>query len=104
MQKPLKPQQTDTFLTQEEMLAAKDYVHDLTAFFRHLILYAGVGLGLVILNALIVPDVFWAKWMLVPWGLALVCHAATIFELVNVFSHGWENRAARKRLSRLPPR
>lgn len=100
---PHSPSQTlDPFpLSKEERLAAIDYVHELKGLYRHLTYFVTLNVCLVLLNILINPSTFWAKWVICGWGIALFVHALATLEPVNILTRGWENRAARKRLLRM---
>lgn len=88
-------------LSKEERLAAIDYVHDLKGLYRHLTYFVTLNACLVLFNSVINPATFWAKWVICGWGIALFTHALATLEPVNIFTRGWENRAARKRLLRM---
>jgi len=58
---------------------ADRYVRRLQGFYAHLAAYVGVNTLLVVINLLTSPDVFWAIWPILGWGLKIGAHAAVVF-------------------------
>lgn len=48
-------------------------------FYIHAAVYAVVNLVLVIVNLIKTPQYFWAKWVLLDWGVGLGTHAWIAF-------------------------
>ena len=48
-------------------------------FYKHLAVYLAVSLLLVAINFLRSPDLFWAIWPILGWGLAIIIHAVSVF-------------------------
>ena len=58
---------------------ADRYVRRLEGFYAHLATYVGVNAMLVGINLLASPDVFWAIWPILGWGVKVGGHAVAVF-------------------------
>ena len=69
--------------TAEEELSLDDradrYVRRLEGFYAHLASYVGVNALLVGINLFTSPDVFWAIWPILGWGVKVAGHAVAVF-------------------------
>jgi hypothetical protein len=54
----------------------------------------------VIINLVSDPDHIWFTWLVLGWGVGVISHALSTFELVNFFSPEWEKKQVEKRLGR----
>ena len=86
-------------LTHEEQ-SAIEYVKDIKDFYSHLISYVGFITFLAIINLLTSPEYYWFIWPALGWGIGIISHALSIFEIVNFFSPEWEKKQVEKRLGR----
>lgn len=89
----------ETSFTYEEQQALK-YVRDLKGFYSHALTYVLVLSGLFILNWLTSPGYYWVMWPLLGWGVGLIAHGISVFEVFNLFGPDWEKRQVEKRLGR----
>ena len=48
-------------------------------FRTHLLVYAMVNAGLVIINLTTSPDHLWFQWPMFGWGIGLAAHAVTVY-------------------------
>ncbi|MGR3759013.1 2TM domain-containing protein [Roseobacteraceae bacterium NS-SX3] len=80
--------------------AAMEYVRDIRSFYVHALQYGAVMAGLLILNLLTSPGYFWVVWPALGWGIGLLIHGLSVFELIDVFGTEWEKRQIRKRLGK----
>ena len=55
---------------------------------------------LVVVNLLTFPRYFWAGWVAVAWGLALVLHGLRAFDRIPFLNADWEKRTVEKYLGR----
>ena len=90
---------TSEQLTLEEQRAI-EYVRDIKGFYSHLISYASVIFGLLLLNALTSPHYWWVIWPALGWGIGLAIHGLNVFEMFDVFGPDWEKKQIEKRLGR----
>jgi hypothetical protein len=83
----------------EELLKiARKRVQARVGFISHLLLYAAVNAGLVVIWALSERGYPWFVWPLVIWGAAVLVHAVTLW--IGPDSRG-EERAVERELDRL---
>jgi transcriptional regulator with XRE-family HTH domain len=82
----------------EEVLAFQ-HVRRLKRFYVHLGRYVLVIGALTAINFLS-PERMWVQWPALGWGIGLLFHAASTFELLPFFGADWEKRQAEKRLGR----
>ncbi|MDP2560013.1 helix-turn-helix domain-containing protein [Psychrobium sp. 1_MG-2023] len=89
----------DTVLSNEEIQAI-EHVKDIKDFYSHLINY-GLVLGvLFIINLLTSPDYIWAWWVAMGWGIGVISHGLSVFEVTNFFGAEWEKKQIEKRLNK----
>ena len=79
---------------------ALEYVRDVKAFYSSLATYLMVVPALFILNYFTSPGYFWAWWVLFGWGLGIVMHALSVFEVFSFLDANWEKKQVEKRLKR----
>ena len=104
--------QEDKIVTEEQVMGsqpteeqdkeqqAMEYVRDLKGFYAHLTSYVVVMIGLIAINLFTSPDYFWAKWPLMGWGIGVISHGLSVFEVINLFGADWERKQVEKRLGR----
>jgi len=77
-----------------------DHVRDIKAFYSHLIKYIVVVAGLLIVNLVLTPGYLWIRWVALGWGIGVLSHGLSVFEVFNFFKPDWEKRQIEKRLGR----
>ncbi|MGG9998949.1 2TM domain-containing protein [Pseudovibrio ascidiaceicola] len=77
---------------------AMEYVRDIRSFYMNLIQYAVVITALAVLNLLTSPGYLWFLWVAFGFGIGLVAHGLSVFEVINPFGGDWEKRQIKKRL------
>ena len=77
-----------------------EHVKDIKGFYSHLINYALVIMGLFIINFITSPNYYWAWWAAFGWGIGVVSHGLSVFEVYNFLGADWEKRQIEKRLNR----
>ena len=90
---------TSAKLTLEEEHAL-EYVRDLKGFYGNLIAFALTIPCLFILNFYLSPGYLWAWWAVLGWGIGIISHALTVFEVFSFFGADWEKKQEEKRLGR----
>ncbi|MFZ0545024.1 MAG: 2TM domain-containing protein, partial [Candidatus Promineifilaceae bacterium] len=58
---------------------ARESVEARLEFYRHLAIYVGVNVLLIIINLITSPDSLWFVWPLLGWGIGIVVHAVRVF-------------------------
>lgn len=86
-------------VTKEEILAL-EHVRKLRRFYTHLIQYTVVIGALAILNLIQTPRHFWVIWPALGWGVGLLIHASSVFDILPFFGAEWEKKQVEKRLGR----
>ncbi len=86
-------------ITQDEA-SAIEYVKDIKGFYSHLIKYACVMTLLVIINLVTSPNYIWVIWPALGWGVGVISHGLSVFEVFSFFSPQWEKKQIEKRLGR----
>jgi hypothetical protein len=81
-------------------MLAMAHVRKLKQFYMHVIQYAVVMGFLFVINLMTSPGYFWVIWPALGWGLGLLSHAASIFDLLPFFGANWEKKQVEKRLGR----
>lgn len=89
---------SDTYNDEETRII--EHVQDIKGFYSHLINYAVVVLGLFLLNFLVSPGYYWAWWAALGWGIGLISHGLSVFEVYSFFGADWEKKQIEKRLGR----
>lgn len=90
---------TEQQLTFDEERAI-EYVRDIKGFYSHLITYLAVMPFLFLINYLSYSGDFWAIWPALGWGVGVVTHGLSAFEVFTVFGADWEKKQIEKRLGR----
>ena len=88
-----------TKLTYEESKAL-EYVRDIKGFYAHLISYVLVIPILIAVNILYSPEYMWVWWTTLGWGVGVISHGMTVYEVFNLFGADWERKQVEKRLGR----
>lgn len=86
-------------MTWEEQKAL-EYVRDVKGFYSHAITFAIVITALFILNLVMTPSYLWVIWVILGWGIGIVSHGVSVFEVFSFFGADWEKRQIEKRLKR----
>lgn len=86
-------------ITEDEKQAI-EYVKSIKEFYSHLVTYLLVITGLFVINYFTSPDYWWAVWPALGWGIGIVSHALSAFEILNIFGPDWERKQVEKRLGR----
>ncbi|MGF1723921.1 2TM domain-containing protein [Photobacterium nomapromontoriensis] len=86
-------------VTQEEKKVIEQ-VREIKGFYSHLITYGLVITLLFGINLFTDPSYIWAWWPAMGWGIGIVSHGLSAFEVLNFFGADWEKRQIEKRLGR----
>ncbi|OEE66283.1 XRE family transcriptional regulator [Enterovibrio norvegicus FF-33] len=100
LQKEPEPEMTADINITEEETRVLNQVREIKGFYSHLVSYVLVITGLFILNFMTSPDYIWAWWPAMGWGIGIVSHGLSAFEVLNLFGPEWEKKQVEKRLGR----
>ena len=74
--------------------AKQRFDHEL-GFYFHLVVFAAVNIGLVLVDWL-TGGGWWFYWVLLGWGIGLVVHGFVTFVGEGRFARNWEDRKIRQ--------
>ena len=86
-------------MTWEEQRAL-EYVRDVKGFYSHLATFAILMPFIFVVNYMTSPHYMWAWWSFFGWGIGVVAHGLSVFEVFPFFDEKWEKRQVEKRLGR----
>ncbi|MFT6195176.1 MAG: transcriptional regulator with XRE-family HTH domain [Cognaticolwellia sp.] len=89
---------SDNYSAEESRII--DHVRDIKGFYSHLINYTVVILTLFLVNFLTSPGYYWAWWPAFGWGIGLISHGISVFEVYSFFGADWEKKQIEKRLGK----
>jgi len=81
---------------ENKYIRAKERVEELKNFYSHITAYTIVIVGLAALNYF--ADgwrYIWFLWVAFGWGIGIISHAISTFNLNPFFNKDWENRKIR---------
>ena len=76
------------------------HVRKVKSFYVHLTQYLIVISILAVVNLTSYPNYLWFVWPALGWGLGLLAHGATVFNVVPFLDGAWERRQVEKFLGR----
>ncbi|KJG39718.1 XRE family transcriptional regulator [Photobacterium angustum] len=93
------PMNKEISITEDEKQAI-NYVKGIKGFYSNLTTYVLVISALLVINYFTSPGYWWAVWPALGWGIGIVSHALSAFEVLNIFGPEWEKKQVEKRLGR----
>ena len=91
---------TNETLVHQNEAKALEYVRDLKGFYTHLGSYITTVILLFVINYIVTPGYIWAWWAAMGWGIGVISHGLSVFEVFNFYGPDWEKRQVEKRLGR----
>jgi len=79
---------------------AMEYVRDIKSFYMHALQYVLVITVLTVVNLMTNPEYLWVLWVIFGWGISVLVHGLSVFEIFNLFGDEWERRQIQKRMNR----
>lgn len=77
-----------------------EYVRDIKGFYTHILIYFLVVIPLSIASLSAANPTLWALWPWAWWGLGVVIHGLSVFEVFNILGPKWEKKQIEKRLGK----
>lgn len=96
----MEPQMNDEIKVTTDEKIALEQVRAIKSFYSNLISYVSVITLLFIINFITDPSYIWAWWPAMGWGIGIVSHGLSAFEVLNFFGPDWEKKQVEKRLER----
>ena len=93
------PMNKEINITEDEKQAI-NYVKGIKGFYSNLTTYVLVISALFVINYFTSPGYWWAVWPALGWGIGIVSHALSAFEVLNIFGPEWEKKQVEKRFGR----
>jgi len=78
---------------------AMEYVRDIKSFYMHALQYVLVITVLTVVNLMTNPEYLWVIWVAIGWGVGVLVHGLSVFEIFNLFGDEWERRQIQKRMN-----
>lgn len=91
---------TPSNLAEAEETVAFARVRRIKGFYLHIVKYVVVIALLSIINLVTSPHYFWAIWPALGWGIGLIGHGLTTFDMVPFLNADWEKRKVETYLGR----
>jgi len=88
---------------QEAYKKAEERVEAKMEFYKHLAVYVGVNVLLIIINVATSPQHLWFKWPLLGWGICLFLHGISIFVFSGRKFEGIKERMIEKEIKKGSP-
>ena len=85
----------------EKTAKAAKQVEAMTGFYIHLVIFVLVNAALLVVNWLTTPEVWWALWPLLGWGVGVVVHGLAVFGSMPNFVTRWQLRKIRQLKDRM---
>ena len=82
----------ETNINYESYNRARKQVKKIKGFYSHLIIFCMVVLVLAIINLKYTPGYLWFLWNVSGWGIGVIFHGMSVFNLTPFFNKEWENR------------
>lgn len=79
---------------------AQKKVEDIKGFYGNLFSYIVIITGLAILNLVTSPKHLWFFWPAFGWGVGVVIHALSVFNILPFMGSGWEERKIKEIMAR----
>ncbi|MXN89878.1 histidine kinase [Flavobacterium sp. Sd200] len=79
---------------------AQKKVEDIKGFYGNLFSYIVIISGLAILNLVTSPKHLWFFWPAFGWGIGVIIHAMSVFNILPFMGSGWEERKIREIMDR----
>jgi transcriptional regulator with XRE-family HTH domain len=100
LQLQMEPDMNNEINISREEKKALQYVRDLKGFYSHVMSYVAVISMLFMINYFTDPSYYWAWWPALGWGIGIVSHALSLFNIFNIFGPEWERNKVEKILGR----
>ena len=86
----------------ERYRRARARVEQLRGLYIHAVIYLMINLGIIAINLLTSPGIFWFVWPLLGWGIGLAAHAVAVYGAGERWGREWEERKIRELMERDP--
>ncbi len=77
-----------------------EHVQDIKGFYTHLAIYVCVLFIFLIINLIDSPAEFWVYLPAMGWGIGILIHGLSVFEVFSLLGPDWERKQIDKRLGR----
>ena len=84
----------------ERYYQALKKVKEIKEFYQHLAVFLLCNLIVIVVNLMTSPGYLWFIWCVSGWGLGLILHGLSVFNLPPFFNKEWEERKIREILEK----
>lgn len=84
----------------ERYYRAQKKVKEIREFYEHLAVYILINPIVIAVNLMTSPGYLWFIWCLMGWGVGLILHGLTVFNLPPFFDKDWEERKIKEILEK----
>ncbi|WP_264530990.1 2TM domain-containing protein [Flavobacterium sp. N502540] len=88
------------FIEAERFYQAKKKVKEIREFYEHLAVFIMVNIILITINLITSPEYLWFVWCVLGWGVGVVIHGLTVFDIPPFFSKDWEEKKIKEILEK----
>ncbi|MCB1671194.1 MAG: 2TM domain-containing protein [Pseudomonadales bacterium] len=92
--------QTDRVTIKPDEETVLRQVRDIKGFYAHLLAYVCCMPVIIVINMIFSPGHYWFILTGLGWGLGVLSHGVSVFEIFSIFSVNWEKKEIEKRLGR----
>ncbi|MFW0738081.1 MULTISPECIES: 2TM domain-containing protein [unclassified Flavobacterium] len=84
----------------ERLYRARKKVKEIREFYEHLTVFILVTIILITINLLTSPGYLWFVWCVLGWGIGLVLHGLSVFNIPPFFGKDWEEKKIKEILEK----
>lgn len=71
---------------------AKKRVHELKAFYNHLLIYITINSILIVINYVTSPGIWWFYWVSIFWGIGVLWQGIGVLSRNRFLGKEWEDK------------
>ena len=84
----------------ERLYRARKKVKEIREFYEHLTVFILVTIILIMINLLTSPGYLWFVWCVLGWGIGVVLHGLSLFNIPPFFGKDWEAKKIKEILEK----
>lgn len=88
------------FTEAERYYQAQKKVKEIREFYEHLAVYILCNPIVIVVNLMTSPGYLWFIWCVLGWGIGVVLHGLSVFNLPPFFNKKWEEKKIKELLEK----